>query len=84
MKRGLTILLIAMLLAVSAFCFMACKDKVEIPNGVELSIMSFNIRQDTTFDVNEKEWEFRKEYVVNHIKDQAPSFVGMQEVQKNQ
>ena len=84
MKRGLTILLIAALLAVSAFCFIACKDKVEIPDGVELAIMSFNVRQDTTFDVDEMDWEFRKEYLVNHIKDQAPAVLGMQEVQKNQ
>ena len=84
MKRGLTILLIAAMLAVSAFCFISCKDKVEIPDGVELSIMSFNIRQDTSFDVDEKDWEFRKEYVVNHIKEQAPAILGMQEVQKNQ
>ena len=84
MKRGLTILLIAMLVAVLAFCFIGCKDKVEIPDGVELAIMSFNIRQDTSFDVDEKDWEFRKEYVVNHIKDQAPAVLGMQEVQKNQ
>ena len=84
MKRGLTILLIATMLAVSAFCFIGCKDKVEIPDGVSLSIMSFNIRQDTSFDVDEKDWEFRKEYVVNHIKEQAPAILGMQEVQKNQ
>lgn len=84
MKRGLTILLIATMLAVSAFCFIGCKDNVEIPDGVSLSIMSFNIRQDTSFDVDEKDWEFRKEYVVNHIKEQAPAILGMQEVQKNQ
>lgn len=82
MKRGLTILITIALLCVFAFSFSACKTK--IPDGVELSIMSFNIRQDTTMDIGTKHWNTRKGYLIDHIKENAPAFVGMQEVKENQ
>ena len=84
MKRGLTIILAIALMAILIIPIFGCEKKVEIPDGINLSIMSFNIRQDTATDTGVRDWDARKEYLINHIKDNAPSILCMQEVRKNQ
>ena len=84
MKRGLTIILVIAIVAILIIPIVGCEKKVEIPDGINLSIMSFNIRQDTATDTGVRDWDARKEYLINHIKDNAPSILCMQEVRKNQ
>ena len=84
MKRGLTILLAIVMIAALIIPFAACEQKVEIPDGVNLSIMSFNIRQDTPTDTGVKDWDVRKDYLIAHVKEQAPALLCMQEVRKGQ
>ena len=84
MKRGLTIILAIAVVAILIIPIFGCEKKVEIPDGINLSIMSFNIRQDTATDTGVRDWDARKEYLINHIKDSAPSILCMQEVRKNQ
>ena len=45
----------------------------------ELKIMSFNVRTNTSNDIEEKSWENRKGACVKLIKDQQPSIIGFQE-----
>lgn len=49
------------------------------PNGDELKIMSFNIRQDTQEEDTTNNWKFRKESCIEMLNDQRPSVVGFQE-----
>ncbi len=83
MRKGVIVVgLILVILLCSVF--MGCEDEIEVPEGLHISVMSFNIRQDTAFDTKERDWDFRKEYLIQHIKDNAPDVLCMQEVQKNQ
>ncbi len=84
MKRVLTILLIAVFAIILSTTFIACDKKVEIPDGTNISIMSYNIRQNTATDTKTHAWSYRKPYLVEHIKEQAPTILCMQEVKKNQ
>ena len=84
MKRGLTILLIAIFAILVSTTFIACDKKVEIPEGTDISIMSYNIRQNTATDTGTHAWKNRKQYLVEHIKEQAPTILCMQEVKKGQ
>ncbi|MBE5763600.1 MAG: hypothetical protein E7338_05200, partial [Clostridiales bacterium] len=67
MKRGLTIILAIALMAILIIPVFGCEKKVEIPDGINLSIMSFNIRQDTATDTGVRDWDARKEYLINHM-----------------
>lgn len=87
MKRGLTIFLAVLMTVISLISFTACKDKDTTPTkpaGTDVSVMSFNIRQDIDIDGDERDWSVRKSYVVDHIKAQSPGILCMQEVKENQ
>jgi len=84
MKKRLTIIVVVIILIATTLSLFACLSKVEIPQGIDLSIMSFNIRQDTSTDGGTHAWSYRREYLVEHIKEQNPSILGMQEVKSNQ
>ena len=84
MKKGLTILLIAIFAILLTTTFIACDKEVEIPAGTNISIMSYNIRQNTATDSGTHAWSYRKPYLVEHIKEQAPTILCMQEVKKGQ
>jgi endonuclease/exonuclease/phosphatase family metal-dependent hydrolase len=51
--------------------------------ALELSLMSFNIRYDTTRD-GENRWEKRRELLVETIRQEDPDVVGLQEALKHQ
>ena len=46
--------------------------------GIELKVMTFNIRYGTADD-GENRWENRREFVVNILRDSKPDVVGLQE-----
>ena len=80
MKKGVIVVGLILAILVCSL-FISCE---KVPEGSEISIMSFNIRQDTFADVNNKSWKVRRDYLVEHIKNNAPDILCMQEVQKNQ
>ena len=83
MRKGVIVVGLILAILVCSL-FIGCEDKIEVPDGLSISIMSFNIRQDTAFDAKERDWDYRKEYLIQHIKDVNPDVLCMQEVQKNQ
>lgn len=85
MRKG--VILVGLIIAIMlCSMFIGCdkQDEIVVPEGLNISIMSYNIRQDTAFDSNERDWGYRKEYLINHIKEQSPDILCMQEVQKKQ
>lgn len=83
MRKGVIVVGLILAILVCSL-FIGCEDKIEVPDGLSVTIMSFNIRQDTAFDAKERDWDYRKEYLIQHIKDVNPDVLCMQEVQKNQ
>lgn len=45
-----------------------------------MKVMSFNIRMNAYDDVGVRDWEYRKEYLVETIKEENPDIIGFQEV----
>ena len=84
MKRGLTIFLVIILMALAIFPLVSCGVDFNLPDGVGITVMSYNIRQDTATDTGVRDWDARKEYLIEHVLEQAPSILCMQEVKKNQ
>ena len=82
LKRVIIVGLIAVLCC--TVLFVSCDKKEKEPDGLNLAVMSYNIRQDTTTDIEERDWDYRKGLLVDHIKEQSPDILCMQEVQKNQ
>lgn len=74
------------LIAVLSLAFCACGDKPSSYDGYRVyDIMSFNIRTDTFFDINEKDWtEVRSALVCDYIKNSGADVVCLQEVKRNQ
>ncbi len=85
MKRGLIILIVILMVALS-MCAVSCDKEEDYSKYCHdtFNIMSFNIRQDVPLDTGLADWEYRKTYLVEHIKNKHPQVVGMQEVKKNQ
>ena len=54
-----------------------------VENSNEITVISYNIRYDNPED-GENQWKFRKETVVNFIKDSKAEVVGLQEVLQDQ
>ena len=83
MKKVIIVGLV-LILIVSCFSLLGCEKKEKEPDGIEITIMSYNIRQDTFADNDNHDWSVRKPYMINHIKEQAPDIIWMQEVKSNQ
>ena len=83
MKKVIIVGLV-LILIVSCFSLLGCEKKEKEPDGIEITIMSYNIRQDTFADNDNHDWSIRKPYMINHIKEQAPDIICMQEVKSNQ
>lgn len=68
------------------FAFSCNKDKEEeLPEGYNFTLMSFNIRQDTMFDGNNRSWKnVRKNLVINYLLEKSADIICLQEVKENQ
>ncbi len=56
-----------------------------MPNGYNFTLMSFNIRQDTMFDGNNRSWKnVRKNLVINYLIEKSADIICLQEVKENQ
>ena len=83
MKRVIVVGLV-LILVISCFSLIGCKEKEVEPEGLEITIMSYNIRQDTLADGETRSWSVRKPYMIEQIKEQTPDIICMQEVKSNQ
>ncbi len=60
-------------------CFASCSDTIEEWDGThQLSVMSFNIRYDTSED-EENNWNYRREPCVAMLHELSPDIIGIQE-----
>ena len=84
MRKKVIVVGLVLILIISCFSLIGCKKEESEPEGLEVTIMSYNIRQDTAADGDTHAWSVRKPYLTNHIKEQTPDILCMQEVQKNQ
>ncbi len=84
MMKKVIVVGLVLILIISCFSLIGCKKKDAEPEGLEISIMSYNIRLDTFADGGNHSWNVRKPYMVNHIKEQNPDIICMQEVMNNQ
>ena len=56
----------------------------EEPQASAITLVSYNIRQDTESDKGQKDWSQRKGMVSNYLVQKNASIIGLQEVRHNQ